>query len=490
MDYDGCLFPPYMHNWGINVNIPAPPGAGAQPLALSQVRYDPLGLYDIRRHCGALPHEPGVYEAHRSCFDAADLAWIATSLGLASNSQPIPQNSFPPEFSVLRQGMQKNSSGTRAMMRSHHQKLIFDLVGVFFDVWNKLVLMYSSQTSLMDRAYGGVTLILHVEGANRPNSLLRPEFVKADVYFPGYLINEDMRFSSFISHITQQFITEIGLPVIERWERCARLKWTLTQGQGISRPLPYPEQDERPTATPIGSSTFLIHGRKVVADATSTADVGQAKIIDDDDEGYETFEPSLTELQVFDDLEKCAYMESEVQSIRSELEVAQSELMETKKALSDALARECALTSRLDAAFVQLSARVQSSPQAPPSSPSPSSPSRTPTATFTSSPFGVAVPATPRKQIYSFNPASPANRQNYSPRSPRLETTSHALVADSSADYHNFLALHGISHLTLFVEYIRKNVPISSWSEHLHQLDISSDIISTLISLLLKASAL
>jgi hypothetical protein len=343
----------------------------------------------------------------------------------------------------------------------------------------------SSQTSLMDRAYGGVTLILHVEGANRPNSLLRPEFVKSDVYFPGYLINEDLRFSSFISRITQQFITEIGLPVIERWERCARLKWTLTQGQGISRPLPYPEQDERPTATPIGSSTFVIHGRKVVADAS--ADAGQAQVIDDDDEGYEAFEPSLTELQVFDALEKCAYMESEVESIRAEFEAAQGELMETKKALSDALARECALKSRLDAALVQLSALVQSSPspQASPSSPS----RRTPMATFTSSQFGVAVPVTPRKQIYSFNAGSPAKRQTYS-HSPRLESTSQVLVADSSVDYHNFLALHGISHLTSCVEYIRKNVPISSWSDHLHQLDISSDIISTLISFLLKASGL
>lgn len=109
-----------------------PSGAGAQPLVpLSQVKYNALGIYDLRRHCGTLPHEPGVYETHRPCFDAADLAWIATSLSLASNSQPIPPNSFPPELAVLRHGMPSNSSATRAAMRARLQKLIFNLVCVF-----------------------------------------------------------------------------------------------------------------------------------------------------------------------------------------------------------------------------------------------------------------------------------------------------------------------------------------------------------------------
>jgi hypothetical protein len=117
-----------MNNWGTNVKIPAPPGARAQPLPLSQIKYNPVGIYDIRRHCGALPHEPGIYDAHRPCFDAADLAWIATSLSLASNSQPLPPDSFPPEFEELRQGMPANSSGTRATMRARLLKLIFNLV--------------------------------------------------------------------------------------------------------------------------------------------------------------------------------------------------------------------------------------------------------------------------------------------------------------------------------------------------------------------------
>ena len=120
-----------MNNWGTNVDIPAPLGAGELPLPLSQVKYNPVGIYDVRRHCGAHPHEPGIYETHRPCFDAADLAWIATSLSLASNTQPIPPNSFPPEFNLLREGMAKGSSATRATMRACLKKLIFNLVCVF-----------------------------------------------------------------------------------------------------------------------------------------------------------------------------------------------------------------------------------------------------------------------------------------------------------------------------------------------------------------------
>lgn len=125
-----------MNHWGTDVNIPAPPGAGSQPLQvpLSQIKYTTLGIYDVRRYCSTHSHEPGIYETHRPCFDAADLAWIATSLSLASNPDPIPPNSFPPEFSVLRQGMPANSSGTRATMRAHLQKLIFNLVCVFMDL--------------------------------------------------------------------------------------------------------------------------------------------------------------------------------------------------------------------------------------------------------------------------------------------------------------------------------------------------------------------
>lgn len=351
----------------------------------------------------------------------------------------------------------------------------------------------------MDRAYGGVSLILHVEGANRPNSPLRPEFVKADVYFPGYLFYEDTRFPPIISRMTQQFITDIGLPVIERWERCTGIKSSYPQHSGKNPPQPHREQDasEWQATTPNGSSTFVIHGHKVVADTTDEAASQREVGFDDEDGCYVAFDPSPAELQIIDALEKNAYLDNEVKSIRQEL-------CETKKALSDALARECTLNAQLDAAMGQLSGTDNGAsgsqprhqlpftrqpfpyPQASPSSPS----RRIPTYT---SPLRGAV--TPRK-LTSFNPATPATPANHSgslhlQKSPLFGTTSHfqggARATESFADYHDFLDYYNMSHLTSPLEYIRNNIPIFSWSNHMEQLNISSDKIPTLVSLLLKA---
>lgn len=319
----------------------------------------------------------------------------------------------------------------------------------------------------MDRAYGGVSLIMHVEGANRPNSPLSPEYVKADVYFPGYLFYEDAHFPPIISRFTQQFITDIGLPVIERWERCARLKWSLTQGLGNPPPPPYPDQNEQPVAIPNGSSIFIIHGRRVAEN--------------DSDDGYSQFdsEPSSMELEMFDIIERNAYLEDELNSLRQEL-------TETKKALSDALAREYTLN-------VQLSS-MSSFAQSSHSSSSPSSPSRR-TLTYTSPLRG---PVTPRKPTL-FKPSTPGPvKHSGSSRlleTPRFEQTSDVRGArlphstESFADYHEFLNFHNISHLTSTLEYIRNNIPISSWPEHMEKLAIPSEQISSMVSFLLSASS-
>jgi hypothetical protein len=100
------------------------------PLPLNELKYNQRGLQDLRRHLGVLPHN--VYNTHRPSFDAADIAWIATALGLASSTDPIAHNHFSPELITLRDGMPKGNSGatTRALMRSRVQKLVFDLVSV------------------------------------------------------------------------------------------------------------------------------------------------------------------------------------------------------------------------------------------------------------------------------------------------------------------------------------------------------------------------
>ena len=187
------------------------------PLPLNELKYNQRGLQDLRQHLGVLPH--GMYNTHRPSFDAADIAWIATTLGLASSTNPITHDHFPPELITLREGMPKGNPGatTRALMRSCVQKLVFDVVSiVLFIIYHcHIVNHLHFKAALWDRAYGGATLVIHVEGATCPNSLHLPEYMKADVYFPRHLINEDPHYSPVLSRMVQEYIVDIGLPVVE-----------------------------------------------------------------------------------------------------------------------------------------------------------------------------------------------------------------------------------------------------------------------------------
>ena len=78
--------------------------------------------------------------------------------------------------------------------------------------------MYGIQATLWDHAFGGAMLIIHIEGTTHPNAPRRPEYIKLDVYFPGYLIEEDLQLSPIISKLVQKYIVDIGMLVIKWWE--------------------------------------------------------------------------------------------------------------------------------------------------------------------------------------------------------------------------------------------------------------------------------
>lgn len=105
-----------------------PPGAGDYPLGWDLLKFNQIGLFDVRRRIGVFATEPGVYDRHRARFDAADLAWFAA--GLSTDVLRLTQNMFPPEFNDLREGMPSGeaSSRARAAIRTRIQKLTFDLV--------------------------------------------------------------------------------------------------------------------------------------------------------------------------------------------------------------------------------------------------------------------------------------------------------------------------------------------------------------------------
>jgi hypothetical protein len=115
---------------------------------------------------------------------------------------------------------------------------------------------------MWDRAYGGSTLVIHVEGATIPGAPILPECLKADVYLPPHLVDEVPECQFPIAAIVQTYIEDIGIPTVNRYIAAGRnFGWTFTQNQSTytipsSQNLPFIP----PPAIP-GSAHYVFRGR-------------------------------------------------------------------------------------------------------------------------------------------------------------------------------------------------------------------------------------
>lgn len=91
-------------------------------------------------------------------------------------------------------------------------------------------MFYVYQATLLDRASGGTTLILHTKGTTVPGSPHQPEFLKADAYFPPAFLADHPACRPALLRIAQEFIEHIGVPTVIDWNRRARghLKWAFS----------------------------------------------------------------------------------------------------------------------------------------------------------------------------------------------------------------------------------------------------------------------
>ena len=356
------------------------------------------------------------------------------------------------------------------------------------------------QAALWDRTFGGATLILHVEGTTRPNAPRRPEHVKADVYFPGYLIEEDPRISPIVSELVQRYIADIGIPVIERWERCARTLWPLTQGEGHRVPPPYPSQPTQPDAIPRKSSTFVYHGRPLISPSPH-----DTVIVDEYEE--EELTPSMLEMINLVD-QRDLY--------KSQLDTVQAALSATERALSESLAREEDLRCQLENATAIMSTSMDgtdSNVNVSHGHAGSASRHGSPTpyiAHHTASPARriahhtppVSSPLALRDRFDRFSPTSASPRHNAfaspsrrnpiacrlfanpteGPSEPEVSTTIREI-----ASLTDFLEDHDIVHLSSALDVIRHNLPISLWAAELEQAGVPPTLFDRLIVLMVAA---
>jgi hypothetical protein len=83
--------------------------------------------------------------------------------------------------------------------------------------------LISVQAALWDRAFGGSTIVIHVEGSHQPSVPNVPENTRAAVYLPPLTVVKELSDAhETIAFIVQAFIEKVGVPTIDRWTAAAK----------------------------------------------------------------------------------------------------------------------------------------------------------------------------------------------------------------------------------------------------------------------------
>ncbi|TFK59429.1 hypothetical protein BDN72DRAFT_865160 [Pluteus cervinus] len=225
--------------WDLDAfDIPQPSNLSAEPTPLHQLAFNPLGLYDLRRHFGVFPHQPGFFGAHRSQFLASDVAWFAGGAGTDGNHR-LPPDNFHPLFETVHRDIPYNNEEWKAMEK-RVQAALFDLA------------------TYWDRGFGGSTIIMHVEGTIRPGCTPIAENLRAYTYLPA-IVDELPPVHPHIVNWVNAFITHIGVPTARRWRTSAHNYGWALNSQVRNNPRPYPTTHRLPLPSP-RSREYIFYG--------------------------------------------------------------------------------------------------------------------------------------------------------------------------------------------------------------------------------------
>ncbi|KAJ7175612.1 hypothetical protein C8R46DRAFT_1214082 [Mycena filopes] len=437
----------FNHNWGLpGIQIPPPPfregrGPTTIPPAWQQLRFGPLGLYDLRRRLGVFSGEPGVFETYSDRFFASDIAWFAAGAS-TDGAHRIGQPGFHPEFNAIWQSLPSGRVGNEAKraLGGRIQQLLFDLA----TIW--------------DRALGGTTMILHSDGTTIPNTPAAPQYLQASAYLPPGFVASHSGSHASIARIAQIFIEAVGVPTVQQWRANALHRgWSLTTtGTGG---LPNPPSNDLIPAPLNDSAHYRFFGRPTGALDTLLATAAQAMspahppplifIGDDDDNVFDASTASL-----LDALERASYAEAQAHERQQRINELRQEVD--------------ILTAQLE--FARRSAHT-----------APSTPVRT-QATVTSpqrTPRRSPAPSTRHPPPYSPSPST-------NPRSPRAAVPPRVLV-DASApiedDLGALLRSHDLLHLESTIRLVIRAVARSKWYQELERLGLTGTVVAEIISL-------
>ncbi len=171
------------------------------------------------------------------------------------------------------------------------------------------------QATLLDRAFGGSTMVIHFECRTSPGTPAAPEYLKAKVYLPpSTIISELPESHGPLASVVQTFLEQVALHTKLRWENVGKesFGWKL-ESTGFS-PSALPEIEPFTVTAPPGSSIYVIHGRpfsqghhstspSTSAISVSSSESSVTEVAPDDDDMYVVEEPSSSYIAAVNEVE-------------------------------------------------------------------------------------------------------------------------------------------------------------------------------------------
>ena len=295
------------------------------------------------------------------------------------------------------------------------------------------------------------------------------------------MLKEDVGCAEAVYDIVQRFINNIGIPTIQRYERCAKNGWKLLTSTEC--PPPFSEHGIFPRAWPPNSSRFNYYGKKSV-------------IIDDNDNDNDILTPSQHQFISF--LENEGYLKQELMLAKDRIGKIQTDLADSRRREQDLLVQIEHLTNARAATpnrhrtltFSQKSQQVQNvSSRASPVAEVPTQPTE----------YGmffeahdlddkhltnaVAPPATPsRRRTPTFIQKSPVHSHL------RHKTFSPAPTASATMEYGTFIDTHGLDDIFPAIDIIRRKVAMYLWRDKLLNAGVPEELLTELMEVMCSFS--
>ncbi|KAJ6463584.1 hypothetical protein DFH09DRAFT_1347255 [Mycena vulgaris] len=247
---------PFVHNWNApqHRNLPDPPPSHegyptSAPLPLHRLHFNPLGMYELRRHLGVFQSNPNQWNSYRSRWLSADLAWFASGASEDGQHHPGGGDAFFPEFHALRASLPSRREAGN--VGPNARKAFYEGIRMLlFDV-----------ATMLDRTFGSTTMIMHSVGTAVPGTPALPEYLRCSVYLPPAFIRRHPEAHQPIADIVQSYIQSVGVPTVVKWVADARARgWYLTQ----TGPRPHPNQLSTLVIPPpenTSSAHYIFRGR-------------------------------------------------------------------------------------------------------------------------------------------------------------------------------------------------------------------------------------